>query len=682
MHRIIFLAAIIFTSSFSFAQTQSIDDHRYRINMENFDLSVNPNEDFYIYTSGGWIRNNPIPDDESRWSSWSDIIEDNRKVLKEILENAASTTNVPSGSNLKKIGDIYFTAMNTEKIEKAGYNPIRDDLNRIEEIKTKEDFIREMAYFRNYWISPFFNMWSGQDDKNSENVIIQLSQGGLGMPDRDYYLKDDERTKKIREAYVSMLAKYFELTGDSPGTASKNANAILAMETKLAERSMSRVEMRDPDATYFKFTLQELKQLTPGFNWDIFFAGTGLTTDDKFVNGINVAQPEYFKFIDNTIQGLTIEDLKSYLKINLIRNAADILSSDFADEDFKFYNTVLRGIEVKQERWKQALNYTSGAMGEALGELFVARKFKPEAKAKALEMVGNIKEAFRERVMKSDWMSEITKIEAMKKLDNFKVKIGYPDKWRDYSALETSRESFAGNMKNASLFNFRRIFDKIGKPVDPNEWFMTPQTVNAYYSASKNEIVFPAGILQPPFYDPGADDALNYGGIGAVIGHEITHGFDDQGRKYDAAGNLNDWWTAEDAERFQERADRLAAQYDEYTVLDSLHVNGKLTLGENIADLGGLTIAYYGLMKTLEGKEIEFIDGFTPQQRFFISWTQVWRNNIRPEALAFQIQTDPHSPGYYRVNGPVSNMEEFIEAFQGTPGDKMIRAETDRVKIW
>ncbi|MBL7127827.1 MAG: M13 family metallopeptidase [Ignavibacteria bacterium] len=679
-----FIFAIIIFLPFGnlIAQSENYPDIKSGINLENLDPTVDPNGDFYQYSNGTWLKNNPVPPEYSRYGSWEQVIEGNNKVLKAILENAAYEIEPSKGSKFQKIGDLYFTAMDTVKIEEDGMKPLKEDLERINKIETIEDFQEVLAYLRNYWISPLFSFWAGQDSKNSENVIPQLYQGGLGLPDRDYYLKTDEKSNKLREQYVEHIAKMFELMGYEKTNAEKSAEKIIKIETRLAEASMTRVERRDPDATYHLMTLKELSELTPDFSWKTIFDGVGLTEDYYFENGINVGQPDFFKEINVLMTDTEVSDLKDYLKWNMVRRNAYLLSSEFENEDFRFYNKVLRGTEKMQPRWKRSLRLINRTIGQLLGQFFVKERFKPEAKENALEMVDNILETFRERIMKLDWMGDETKVEALKKLDKFTVKIGYPDEWIDYSSLDIDRGSFFENVKRARNFSFKRVMDRIGKPVNRKEWFMNPQTVNAYYSSSKNEIVFPAGILQPPFFNAEVDDALNYGGIGTVIGHEITHGFDDQGRKFDAEGNRKDWWTKEDEERFKVRADKLVEQYNNYIAVDSLTVSGELTLGENIADLGGLTVSFAAFKKTLEGKPEELIDTFTPEQRFFLSFSQIWKSNIRPEELKLRLITDPHSPAVFRVIGPLSNMIEFKEAFDGKDGDPMIRNEEERVVIW
>ncbi|MBK9227237.1 MAG: M13 family metallopeptidase [Ignavibacteria bacterium] len=652
------------------------------INPEDIDSSVDPNVDFYRYSSGNWLKNNSIPPEYSSWSDWRKIDLNNEKLLKEILEEVTANPMMSSNSNAKMLGDIYYTALDTLKIESDGMNPVKEDLALIDGISNKEDFIKVFSQMKQYGNGGLFSFWVGQDDKNSANVIMQLFQGGLGLPEKDYYFKDDPKSKEIREKYRQFMENIFVLIGNDRNAAAKISRDVMAIETRLAQASMSRVDMREAEATYHPMTLQEVKALTPDFSWNVLFEIIGIGDERNFEKGINVGQPEFFKEVNRMLTDVNVNDWKNYLKWNLMRSAADKLSRPFADESFNYYSKTLRGVEQQRERWRNGIEYVEDAMGEALGQMFVAKSFKPEAKQRALEMVANIKEAFKDRILMNEWMSEETKKQALKKLGTFDVKIGYTDKWRDFAGLKIDRSSLYNNMKQAAIFNQQYNLNKIGKPVDRTEWWMLPQTVNAYYSSSKNEIVFPAGIMQPPFFDPDADDAVNYGGIGMVIGHEITHGFDDQGRKYDGEGNMSDWWTEIDAAKFKERADKLVKQYNNFKVADDLNVNGELTLGENIADLGGLIVAYYGLQKALEGKERKLIDGFTQEQRFFLSNTNVWRTLMRPETMRLLVTTDSHSPGEFRVIGPMSNMEEFMKAFGGKPGDPMVRTGNERVVIW
>ncbi len=646
--------------------------------ISQIDTTVNPAEDFYDYAVGEWIKRNPIPKEYSRWGTFEELAEKNNQILKEVLEEAAADKNAEHGSAKQKIGDFYFTGMDTVKIEKEGYQPIKKYLDEIDNIKSKKDFQNSIAKFHKMQVSPLFRLFAGADAKNSNMNIAQLNQGGLGLPDRDYYLKDDPRTKEIREKYVEHISNMFKLIGVNNFDANKYSNAIMKLETRLAKAAMPRVEMRDPNKTYHKMTLKKLVNLSPGFDWENYFGSLGL----KDPGDINVRQPEFFKEISKVISQTSLDDLKVYLKWNLLRNTANYLSSDFVNESFNFGGKFLSGLEELRPRWKRVLAATNGALGEALGEIYVAKVFPPESKQRAKNIVNNLLKAMGERIKNLDWMSEKTKEAALKKLSSFTVKIGYPDKWKDYSKLEISRDSYLQNAINADEFDFNYEVNKIGKPVDRTEWGMYPQTVNAYYSGSRNEIVFPAAILQPPFFNPNADDAINYGAMGAVIGHEITHGFDDSGRKYDAEGNLTDWWTKEDGEKFNQRAQKIIDQFNAIAAVDTFHINGKLTTGENIADLGGLSVALTAFRNTEEFKSNKKIDGFTPLQRFFFGWAQVWRNNIRDKAIMLRLKTDPHSPGKYRVNAPLSNMPEFWEAFNVKPGAKMRMPEDKLVKIW
>jgi putative endopeptidase len=652
------------------------------VKTENFDLSVSPGQNFYQYVNGTWLRNNPIPAEFGRWGSFIILADETNKVLKYILEDAANKRDAIKGSSVQKIGDIYYTAMDSATIEALGYKPIIPFMEKINSVGSTDELIKVLAYLHTYRLGPLFGFSAGQDKKSSNDVIPQFYQGGLGLPERDYYTKDDPKSVEIRGKYIEHIVNLFKLVGDDEQTAKAKADVVMKIETRLANASMTKLQQRDPEATYNKFTPDELKKYTPDFNWDIYFNIVGLNDAGKFEKGINIGQKDFFTEVNKMMSDVNLNDWKIYLNWHLINRTADLLSSDFVNEDFDFNSRIMGGVKEQQPRWKRMLGMVNRSAGELLGKVYVDKMFSPKAKEKALKMVNNITSILKERIQNLSWMDNSTKDAAINKLSKFTVKIGYPDKWRDYSGLEISRESFFNNMIKASNFSFNFNLNKIGKPVDRDEWGMTPQTINAYYNPSKNEIVFPAAILQPPFFDAEADDALNYGGIGAVIGHEITHGFDDQGRKYDGDGNLKDWWTEQDGNKYKELADMIAEQYDNFTVLDSVHVNGKFTLGENIADLGGLTLAYYGLQKALKDKDMNLIDGYSPVQRFFISWAQIWRINITPELSLNFINNDPHSPGIHRVNGPLSNMNEFINAFNLKEGDNMIRPKDKRVVIW
>ena len=648
------------------------------IDPANMDTSVKPGTDFYRYANGKWLDKNPIPASESRWGAFSELAERNSHILYDILEDAAKQTNAPKGSALQMVGDFYATAIDSARADAEGAKPLDEGMARIAAIKSVNDLQDEIARLQTEGLRVPFGLFAAQDAKQSTEVILQIFQAGLGLPDRDYYTKQDDASKKLRDQYVAHVSKMFALLGDDAAHADANAKTVLAIETQLATASLTRVQRRDPEANYHKMPIDTLAAMTPALSWNRLLDGMGIA--DR--RPLNVGQPEFMKQVNAMMTSVPIADWKTYLRWHLVDDAAELLSSAFVNQNFDFYSRTLTGATEIRPRWKRSRDLVDGSIGEALGQLYVAKTFTPEAKARALALVNNLRAELRDRLQNLEWMSAPTKQQALRKLDAFTVKIGYPDAWRDYSTLTIDRSSLVGNVMRATAFEYKRNIAKLGKPVDRKEWGMTPPTVNAYYNPRMNEIVFPAGILQPPFFDAGADDAVNYGGIGAVIGHEMTHGFDDQGRKSDADGNLKDWWTAEDAEKYKARSAVIEKQYGEYTVLDTVHVNGKLTLGENTADNGGLSIAYGALQKALTGKPRNKIDGFTPEQRFFLSFAQIWRNNIRPEALRLRINTDPHSPGQYRCVGTLSNMTEFVQAFGLKDGDPMVRAASERAKIW
>jgi len=649
------------------------------INLANFDTTVNPRNDFYHYVDGNWIKNNPVPASEGRWTAFNELDEKKLSNLKEILEAAAKDTTAKAGSNKQKIGDYYSTGMDSVKLQQDGITPLNEEFAAIAAIKNTNDLIKVIAHEHYIGIGPLFGYYVTQDQKISTQYISYLSQGGLGLPDRDYYLKEDEDSKKLRAEYEKHLQNMFGLLTDKPEESAKESKTILNIETSLAKASMTRVQLRDPEIQYNKKTLAQVKELCPSVDWDTYLGSMNVSD----IKEIIVTQPEFLKEVNNLLKKTSIDDWKIYLRWHLINGTAGKLSDSFVNEHFHFYGTVLNGVKELRPRWKRCLESTDGAMGEALGQLYVEKYFSAESKKKVNEMVDNLIAAYKERLNTRDWMSAETKKQAVEKLDKIMKKLAYPDKWRDYSSLEIKKDSYVQNFLRANAFESKRVINKLNEPVDRTEWGMSPQTINAYYNPSLNEIVFPAGIMQPPFFDAEADDAVNYGAIGAVIGHEITHGFDDEGSQYDADGNLKNWWTAEDKAKFKEKTQRVVKQFNNYVPVDSVHINGELTLGENIADLGGLTIAYYAYKKSLEGKpQPEKIDGFTGEQRFFIAWTQGWRTNNRPEALKEQIKTNPHSPGQYRVIGPLSNLKEFYEAFNVKEGDAMYRPDSERAEIW
>jgi putative endopeptidase len=650
------------------------------IDKANMDTTCAACQDFYQYANGGWQSRSSIPAAYAVWGSFQQLSDKNEAVKHDILEEAAKKApGAQPGSNSWKIGTFYGACMDSTRVEALGRKPLQPTLDAIEAITTTEQLANSFGDLdRRAGLAPF-GIGAGQDPKSSADVIAHAGQGGLGMPERDYYLRTDEKSTALRDKYVDHVGKMFVLIGESEAQAKADAARVLALETRFAGASMPRVAMRDPNATYHKMTRAEFQALTPRIDWQRYLDQVGA----KNVTVVNVRQPGFFRTLDTLLATVPLEDWKAYLRWRATSAASPSLSSAFVNQSFSWTQN-LSGAKELRPRWKRCVSATEAVLGEAVGEEYVRRTFTPAAKARALAMVNNLRDVLRERIGQLAWMSDSTKRQARVKLDAFTRKIGYPDKWRDYSGLEVKPGAFAENLQAASRFANARDWQKVGKPVDRSEWGMTPPTVNAYYSPTLNEIVFPAGILQPPFYDPNADDAVNYGGMGAVIGHEMTHGFDDQGRQFDAAGNLRDWWTAQDAAAYKARTQLVSDQFDGYTVIDSAtHVNGKLTLGENIADLGGLTIAYAALQKSMAGKPRPAnIAGFTPEQRFFLSWAQVWRESSRPEAERVQVNTNPHAPGRWRVNGPLSNMPEFAKAFSCSPTEPMVRPDSLRAQIW
>ena len=663
----------------SFAAAADLSPQAKPLDPANMDTSVKPCVDFYQYANGGWLRSHPVPPQYSRWGSFNILSEANNEILHRLLEAAAADQGAPQGSLARKVGDFYASGMDETRIGAQGLEPLAAEFARIDEIDGRGSLALALARLMEIDAGAGFYFGSDQDAKNSAEVIAALFQGGLGLPERDYYFKDDEDSVQLRESYVQFVRRMFELLGDEPGEAAAHARTVMALETKLAKTSMRQVAMRDPDATYHRMSVADVETLMPHFPWGDFLAAIGLPKPGD----INVSQPEFFKAFDALFANVPLEDWKTYLRWHLINSAAPYLGRAFEDASFDFYERTLSGTKEMLPRWRRVLDTVEGGMGEAVGELYVKEHFPPEAKAQALELVKNLRAALREKIQALDWMGPATKRAALAKLDTLRVKIGYPDKWRDYGALEIDRSSYIGNVQRAAAFDFHRQLAKIGRPVDRGEWQMTPATVNAYYNPTLNEIVFPAGILQPPFFDPKADDAVNYGGIGVVIGHEMTHGFDDQGRKYDAAGNLKNWWSTEDLKNFRARSEAIVKQFNDYVAVGDLKLDGELTQGENIADLGGVKIALAALEAKLAGQpEPKKIDGFDWRQRFFLSFAQVWRSNSSDEQLRLQANTDPHSVAKFRVNGPVSNLPEFFEAFHCPEGSPMRRDKARRVDIW
>ncbi len=648
------------------------------IDRANMDTTYSPCENFYMYANGNWLATNPIPAAYSSWSVWNEIYDRNSDIIKKILEESSTDPNLKAGSVRQKVGDFYYTAMDTTTIDKLGASPLDDDFKMIDAIKTPADLEKLIAHYHALGVGVVFDIGAEQDLKKSDQTIAYATQGGLGLPDRDYYTKTDSESQKIREEYVDHITKMFQLLGEDAMKSKTEAQQILALETKLAEASLTNVEQRDPNSFYNIVSVKDADAKTPHFSWTTYFQEIGLPQITSF----SYAHPKFFNTMDSLMANVPIDQWKVYLRWHIIDNAAPNLSSPFVNEDFAFGGTILTGAKELRPRWKRVLSKENRYLGEALGQLFVEKAFSPEAKKKALELVDNLRASLKVRLMNLDWMSDSTKQKALEKFNTLNEKIGYPDKWRNYSKLTIDRKSFFGNIRRAVEFETRRNFDKIGKPVDRTEWGMNPQEVNAYYNPLLNEVVFPAAILQPPFFDPSADDAVNYGAIGCVIGHELTHGYDDEGRQFDAKGNLENWWTDADQTKFEAHTKKLVDQADSFDLGDSLHINGQLTLGENIADLGGINISYYALEKVLGDGPRKEIDGFTPEQRFFLAFAQTWRTNQRPEELKLQINTDPHSPSIYRVNGPLSDLKEFQKAFNCPSGSQMVRSDSTRVQIW
>ena len=657
------------------AETEQKKEVVPAIDLSNMDTSINPADDFFRYANNNWLKNNPIPEEYSTYGAFTEIDERNEILIQDIINEVSKDADAAQGSVAQKIRDFYNAGMDTVAINERGYSELLPYFEMVDALSNKADLAELLGQMHSNGVGGFFNAGGGTDPKNADMVIMHLYQGGLSLTDRDDYILDE--TQEMRDKYVEHVAKMFELTGTDPIEATKKAQNILAMETLLAKNSLSRVERRDPDRTYNKRSRQELQASTPYFNWDKYFDAAGAPAFDS----LNVGMPDFIAAVDKIIFNTDLNTIKDYLKWKIITSSASMLSSDLDEENFRFYGNYLYGQEAQQPRWRRILSATSGCLGEAVGQLYVEKHFPAEAKERMLNLVGNLRTALGERIKSLEWMSDETKAKALHKLDCFNVKIGYPDKWKDYSKYEVTPDSYFENVHRAIRFENEIDMAKIGKPVDKDEWFMTPQTVNAYYSPEMNEIVFPAAILQPPFFNMDADDAVNYGGIGVVIGHEMTHGFDDQGCKYDEKGNLNNWWTEEDATKFNERTAQLVKLFNEFQVR-GYQINGELTLGENIADLGGLNISWDAYQMTDEAKANQSIDGFTPAQRFFISYGTIWRNNSRDKYIERQVKTDVHSPAEARVNRTLGSMPHFYEAFEITPENKMYIAPEERAAIW
>lgn len=667
----------VLISTIAFAQRES--SRAKVIDPANMDLTTKPGDDFMKYAGGTWIQKNPVPPKETRWGSFTILRDFNVKAVREILSEAAADKSAPAGSVKKRVGDFYAAGMDSLAVEKAGITPIIADYKRAGSVSTVNDVLNEIAYQRSHGVgSPLFGFSIAQDRKHPTVYVVNLSQGGISMPDRDHYLKADPRNKKIQAAFDNYVTTLFVLAGEQEASAKEKAKHIFELEKKLAAAQYSRTEMRDPYKTYNKFALKDLAAKNPSFNWPATLAKLQVTIPQ---DSVLVNSPRFFASADSLLNSTPIADWQTYLQWNVLRSSAPYLSSPFVSAGFAF-SQAMTGQKVQTPRWQRVSQLTDQNIPDLLGQLYVEKHFKPAAKARMDEMIKNLVKAYEIRIKQLEWMSDATKVKALDKLAAFTPKIAYPATWRTYDGLVLTKNTFLENVHNASKWQFNDMVSRLGKPVDKSRFNMSPPTVNASYNPVNNEITFPAGILQYPFFHPDADDAFNYGAIGAVIGHEISHGFDDSGSQYDKDGTLRNWWTDEDLTRFKERAKKLQEQFDSYTVLDTIHVNGKLTLGENIGDLGGLNAAYEAFKMTDQWKGKKKIDGFTPDQRFFLSWAQVWRSNTLSDTKAQLIVTDPHSPAEYRTIGAPVNMDAWYEAFNIKPGDKLYKKPEDRIKIW
>lgn len=663
-------------TSLSSDQQTTDDSLLSGIMLDAIDQSVRPGEDFFSYANGKWLEKTEIPADKSNYGSFTVLADEAEANLRAIVEEVSSQDNVKQGSAEQKIRDFYLAYMNEASANAKGYEPLANELATLDAINSKQGLFSAMGELRTLRISQPVAAFVNQDSKQATQYALYLTQSGLTLPDRDYYLDDNERFVNARALLKQHVKTLFELTGQNQPETS--ADAILALETELAENHWSRVDNRDRDKTYNKFSVAELQEMSPGFDWQALFSAAQIPPQDAVI----IRQPDYIQALPGIFENHSLETWKAYLKFKLLDGYAAYLSEPFVEADFDFHSKGLQGIDQQRPRWKRAIESIDQNMGEQLGQIYVDRHFQSEAKQRMVSLVENLREAYRKSIVELEWMGEDTKLQALDKLDKFKPKIGYPDVWRDYGQLVISPDNLVENIKNGTRFDYQLDLAKLGSPINRNEWFMTPQTVNAYYNPPMNEIVFPAAILQPPFFNLYADDAVNYGGIGAVIGHEMGHGFDDQGSKSDGDGNLRNWWTDQDRQEFQSRTQQLVDQYAGYEAIEGEYVNGELTLGENIGDLGGLSIAYKAWQDSLNGQPSPVIDGLTGQQRFFLGWAQVWQRIYRDEELKRRLNVDPHSPSKFRVNGIVTNMPEFYEAFKINPDDSMYTKPEDRVKIW
>lgn len=658
--------------------TQQTTQHKDKgIEIANMDTSVVAGDDFYMYATGGWQEANPIPDENARYGTFDKLRENNQKQVQSLIEELGAEEH-KQGTNAQKVGDLYSMGIDEAKLNADGYEPIKHILADIDAATSKKDIVKLVAHVNKFAASPFFGFYVGADNKNSSMNIAHLYQSGIGMGEREYYMEQDDKSKHLQQEYVNMMQVQFQNIGYTETDASKAASEAMKIETELAKNHFTKELRRQPEKNYHKVSVADLDKEVAPFEWNYYFEQVGASGIDS----LNVSQIEPIRAAINIIDTEPLSSLKSYLNWIVIRSAANYLSDDFVNAHFEFYGKTMSGSKEIRPRWKRSIDAVNGALGEAVGQLYVERHFPAEAKERMLALVGNLQKSLGERIANLAWMSSETKDKAHEKLNTFIVKIGYPDKWKDYSTLEVKDDSYFANMMRASVFAYNEMIDELGKPVDKTKWHMSPQTVNAYYSPSSNEICFPAGILQPPFFYMNADDAVNYGGIGVVIGHEMTHGFDDQGRKFDKEGNLNEWWTAEDAASFDERAKVLVDYFDNITVIDTVKANGTFTLGENIADHGGLQVSFNAYLKTEELQGGKTIDGFTPEQRFFLSYATLWGGNVRDAEILRLTKIDPHSLGKWRVNGALPHIDAWYDAFGIKETDAMYLPKEKRASIW
>lgn len=670
---------ILFFSMINSCKSRSSADEKLTagIMLENLDTTSLSGNDFYQYATGGWQKLNPLTGEYSRFGSFDKLAEDNRLQLKGLIEEIAKKS-AKEGTVEQKIADLFNLAMDSSKLNSDGSTPIKSDLEKIAALKNTSELVAYLPSMMQEGINPFFNIYVDADPMNSNQYLVQTYQGGIGLSQRDYYLENDDNTRNIREKYIVHIAQMFEKSGFTADEAANKRDAVMRVEMRLATSAFDNVKLRDPHANYNKMTVAELQKLVPQLDWNSFFNGFQLNG----LTDLSVSQKENLVEVGKIIATEPLEVQKAYLEWNVINSSAEFLSDEINDENFEFYGKVVSGKTEQQPRWKRAVSTVDGSLGEAVGQMYVKKYFPAEAKDRMVQLVKNLQTALGQRIQNLEWMGDSTKLKAMEKLNTFHVKVGYPDKWRDYSSLEIKKDSYWANIKRTNKFQSDYMFAKVGNPVDKDEWFMTPQTVNAYYNPSTNEICFPAGILQYPFFDMKADDAFNYGAIGVVIGHEMTHGFDDQGRQFDKDGNLKDWWTEDDADKFDKRASGLTDFYDKIEVAPGTKANGKFTLGENIADQGGLQVSYQAFQNVLKSNPLENKDGFSPEQRFFLAYANVWAGNIRPEEILRRTKVDPHSLGKWRVNAALPHIEGWYTAFNVQPTDKMYVAPESRAIVW